>query len=293
MEFLMLFEYYKFTLRKKPVVKVFILPILFFFGLILHGKAQQSPNELFQKAMELKKTRDCEQILLLLNKAIEQKPDFTEAMLEKGWCLNELNRPNEAIPVLIRAKTLAKNNYQVYYELAHAYYSINNSDSALKYFKETLKSKPDHFLAMTGIGDLQREKNANTSGAIQWYQKALRIDSNHKRTNYWIGWCYNDNKKYDSAIYYLQKVLLVDPSNSLASVEVGYALYSLDRYNEAFEAFKPALAAKPRPESAIFYSGMCLVKKGSKAEALDRYNELVILNSVYASQLLAEIQKMK
>jgi tetratricopeptide (TPR) repeat protein len=274
-------------------VKVFILPVLFFLGLVLQVNAQQGPNELFQKAMELKKTRDCEQILLLLNKAIEQKPDFADALLEKGWCLNELNRPKEAIPVLVRAKTLAKNNYQAYYELAHAYYSINNSDSALKYFKETLRLKPDHFLGMTGIGDLQREKKSNTLEAIYWYQKALRLDSNHKRTNYWTGWCYNDNKKYDSAIYYLQKVLMVDPSNPLASVEMGYALYSLDRYQEAFEAFKPALAVKPKSELALFYSGMCLVKNGSKAEALDKYNELVILNSSYAAQLLTEIQKMK
>jgi len=275
------------------LVKTSILLILACFNLVLHLNAQQSPSDLFQKAMELKKSRDCEQILLLLNKAIEQKPDYADALLEKGWCLNELNRPKEAIPVLLKAKSLTKNNYQVSYELAHAYYSANDSDSAFKYFKETLKWKPDHFLAITGIADLQREKNANTLEAIAWYQKALKIDSNHKRTNYWIGWCYNDNKKYDSAIYHLQKVLIADPSNPLASVEMGYALYSLDRYDEAFEAFKPALAAKTKPELAVFYSGMCLVKKGSKAAALDKYNELVILNSSYAAQLLTEIQKMK
>lgn len=243
--------------------------------------------------MELKKTRDCEQILILLNKALEQKPDFGDAMLEKGWCLNELNRSKEAIPVLIKAKLVLKNNYQVYYELAHAYYYSGSSDSALKYFKETLKIKPEHCPALIGIGDLYREKNSNTTEAIYWYRKALEVDSNHKKTNYWIGWCYNGIKNYDSAIYYLQKVLMVEPSNPLASVELGYAYYSLNRFNEAIDAFKPALASAPKPELAVFYAGMSLVKNGSKAEALDKYNELVILNSSYATQLLSEIQKMK
>jgi tetratricopeptide (TPR) repeat protein len=259
----------------------------------LHVIAQETATDLFQKAMELKKTRDCDQILVLLNRALEQKPAFGDALLEKGWCLNELNRSDEAIPVLLKAKSILKNNYQVNYELGHAYYSTDSTELSFKYFKEALKLKPDHSLSIIGIGDLYREKIVNTSEAIIWYRKALKIDSNHKKANYWTGWCYNDNKKYDSAIYFLQQVLNADPFNPLASVELGYTYYSLNRCNDAIETFKPALATKPKSELAVFYSGMCLAKKGSKAEALDKYNELVILNSSYASQLLTEIQKMK
>ena len=97
--------------------------------------------------MEFKKSRNCIEVLELLNKATDLKHDFGEAWLEKGWCLNELNRSQEAVPALQKANSLLKNNYNVYCELAHAWYSLDKKDSALKYFKETLRLKPDYQLA--------------------------------------------------------------------------------------------------------------------------------------------------
>jgi tetratricopeptide (TPR) repeat protein len=263
------------------------------FLLLSNLIGQETPSELFNKAMEFKKSRNCIEVLELLNKATNLKPDFGEAWLEKGWCLNELNRSQEAVPALQKANTLLKNNYNVYCELAHAWYYLDKKDSALKYFKETLHLKPDYQLAVIGLADLFREKFNDNEQALSWYLKAAKMDSTHKKTNYWIGWCYNGKKNYDSAVYYLQKVLETEASNIPASVELGYAYYSLNRYSDAIETFKPALAAKTKSEVAIFYSGMCLAKTGNKASALDKYNELVILNSSFASQLLAEIQKMK
>lgn len=263
------------------------------FLLLGHLIGQESSTELFNKAMEFKKSRNCNEVLELLNKAIALKQDFGEAWLEKGWCLNELNRSQEAVPALQKANTLLKSNYSVYSELAHAWYNLDKKDSAIKYFKETLRLKPDYQPAVLGLADLFREKFNDNEQALSWYLKAAKIDSTHKKTNYWIGWCYNGKKKYDSAAYYLQKVLNVDATNIPASVELGFAYYSLERYNNAIEIFKPALTAKTKSEAAIFYSGMCLAKTGNKASALDKYNELVILNSSFAAQLLAEIQKMK
>jgi tetratricopeptide (TPR) repeat protein len=274
-------------------VKKIINLTVYCFLLLGHLIGQESPTELFNKAMEFKKSRNCNEVLELLNKAIELKPGFGEALMEKGWCLNELNRSQEAVPVLQKANTILKNNYNINCELAHAWYNLDKKDSALKYFKETLRLKPDYQLAVIGLADLFREKINDNEQALSWYLKAAKIDSTHKKTNYWIGWCYNGKKKYDSAAYYLQKVLDTEASNIPASVELGYAYYSLGRYNDAIETFKPALAAKTRSEAAIFYSGMCLTKTSNKASALDKYNELVILNSSFASQLLAEIQKMK
>ena len=227
------------------------------------------------------------------NKAIELKPDFADAWLEKGWCLNELNRSKEAIPVLQKANSLSKNNYHIYFETGHAYASLNLTDSALKHFKESLRIKPDHLAAYVSLGDLYREKLNNSKQALSYYLKASKIDNTHKKSNYWIGWCYNETEKFDSAVFYLQKVVEVDPSNSPASVELGFALYSLNRFSEAIKAFKPALAAKPKPEIALFYTAMCFVKTNNKEEALSKYNELTILNSSYAANLLKEIQQMK
>lgn len=267
--------------------------ILISFFFITKSSAQDNAVELFNKAMEFKKINNCIEVLSLLNKAIELKPDFADAWLQKGWCLNELNRSGEAIPVLQKANSLSKNNYHIYFETGHAYASLNLTDSALKHFKESLRIKPDHLAAHVSLGDLYREKLKDSIQALSYYLKASKIDSTHKKSNYWIGWCYNETEKFDSAVFYLQKVVEADPSNSPASVELGFALYSLNKYSQAINAFKPALAAKPKPEIALFYTAMCFVKTNNKEEALSKYNELTILNSSYAANLLKEIQQMK
>ena len=80
----------------KRIANLIILSYFF----ITQMSAQGNAVELFNKAMEFKKSNNCIEVLSLLNKAIELKPDFSDAWLEKGWCLNELNRPREAIAVL-------------------------------------------------------------------------------------------------------------------------------------------------------------------------------------------------
>jgi tetratricopeptide (TPR) repeat protein len=266
---------------------------VFLFISITFLRGQETASELFNKAMDFKKSSNCIEVLNLLNKAITLKPDFGDALLEQGWCLNELNRPDEAIPVLQKAAGLLKNKANAFYEIGHAWYSLGKTDSAIKYFTEIIKLSPAHQLANIGMGDVCREKLNNTKQALGWYLNAAKIDSNHKKTNYWTGWCYNDLKKHDSAVVYLQKVLDEEPSNLLASFELGYAYYSLNRFTDAITAFKPTLNAKDKPVLAVYYTGLCNTKTANKAAALDRYNELVILNSPYAAQLLSEIQKMK
>ncbi len=262
---------------------------------ILSGNllAQETPQELYNRAMEFKKNDNCAQALILLEKATALKPDFGEAWLESGWCQNELNNHQAAIEKLEKAKGLMSNNYRINYELGHAYFFLDSIAFCQKYLKESIRLKPDYQLSYVGLGDLYKDKVNNTAEALAWYLKAYNIDTTHKKTNYWIGWCYNDLEKYEKAIPYLEKIVATDPVNVLAVTELGFSLYSIGKYDEATDVLKTILNLQPKPELAVYYIGLCNVRKGNKAEAVNRYNELVILNSKYAAALLSEIKKLK
>jgi tetratricopeptide (TPR) repeat protein len=255
--------------------------------------AQETPEELYNKAIEFKKNNNCAQALILLEKAIILKPNFGDAWLESGWCQNELNNHQAAIEKLEKAKTLLSNNYRINYELGHAYYFLDSVAFSLKYLKEAIRLKSDFQPSFVGLGDLYKDKIKNTAEALTWYLKAYAIDSTHKKTNYWIGWCYNDLEKFDKAIPFLEKVIAVDPGNTLAIIELGFSLYSVEKYDQAIDVLKNIAGVQPKPELVIYYTGLCHVRKGNKTEAVDSYNELVILNSKYALTLLSEIKKLK
>lgn len=256
-------------------------------------QAQETPEELYNKAIEFKKNNNCVQALVLLEKAITLKPNFGEAWLESGWCQNELNNHEDAIVKLEKARTLLSNNYRINYELGHAYYFLDSIAISLKYLKEAFRLKSDYHPSLVGLGDLYKDKIKNTTEALVWYLKAYAIDSTHKKTNYWIGWCYNDLEKFDKAIPFLEKIIAADPGNTLAIIELGFSLYSLEKYDQAIDVLKNLPVVQPKPELAIYYTGLCHVRKGDKTEAVKSYNELVILNSKYALTLLSEIKKLK
>ncbi len=269
----------------------FITLVLLLFACNL--LAQETPEELYNKAIELKKNNNCPQALILLEKATTLKPDFGEAWLELGWCQNELNNHEAAIVKLEKAKTLLSNNYRINYELGHAYYFLDSVTLSLKYLKEAIRLKSDYQPSFVGMGDLYKDKIKSTAEALVWYLKAYAIDSTHKKTNYWIGWCYNDLEKFDKAISFLEKVIAADPGNTLAIIEMGFSLYSVEKYDQAINVLKNVPQAQLKPELAVYYAGLCYVRKGDKAEAVNSYNELVILNSKYALTLLSEIKKLK
>lgn len=269
------------------------LIILLIFILSFNGLAQATPQDLYNKAMEFKKNNNCTEALILLEKAISLKPDFGAAWLESGWCQNELSNHTAAIINLEKAVGLLTNNFRVYYELGHAYYYLDSVNTSLKYFRESIRLKPDYHLSYVGIGDLYKDKFKNTVVALSWYLKSYNIDSTHKKTNYWIGWCYNDLEKYNKAVPYLSKAVEQDPSNTLAVIELGFSLYSIAKYDEALFELKKVLTLQPKPEMALYYAGLCYVRINRKVDAVNRYNELVILNSGYALSLLEEIKKLK
>lgn len=255
--------------------------------------AQQTPEELYNKAMELKKNSNCKEALILLEKATNLKPNFGAAWLETGWCQNELNNHLSAITSLQKAGKLLTTNFRINYELGHAYFYLDSVTASLKYFQESIRINPDYYLPYIGIGDLYKEKLKNTAEALAWYLKAYTIDETHKKTNYLIGWCYNDLEKYEKAVPYLKKAMATDSTNTTAIIELGFSFYSLGKYDESISTMQNIVDLQPKFELAVFYTGLCNVKKGGKTEAVKRYNELVILNSQYALTLLEAIKKMK
>ncbi len=269
------------------------LTLFFLFILPSYIIAQETAEDLYNKAVEYKKENNCNQALILLERAIKLKPDFGEAWFEAGWCNNELGLYRVAIEQLQKASLLLKNNFKISYELGHAYFYLDSVTASLKCFRESIRLKPDYSLPYVGLGDLYRDKLSNTSDALSFYLKAYAIDSSHKKTNYWIGWCYNDLEKYSKAIPYLEKVIAGDPVNILATIELAFSQYSLAKYDEALITLEKVLSLQPKPALALYYAGLCNIKKGRKTAAVNMYNDLVILNSEYALELFAEIKKMK
>jgi tetratricopeptide (TPR) repeat protein len=121
----------------------------------------------------------------------------------------------------------------------------------------------------------------------------LEHDKNNKKANYWIGWCANDLGQFDLAITHLKKTIELDGADMLAKTELGYSYYATNQFENAIAVLKETEKASPKIETALFYQGMCYVKVKNKTDAVKKYNELEIIGSEHALELLSEIRTMK
>lgn len=272
--------------------KLFIL--IFLLHLSVTGFSQtDKATELFNKALLLKKERNCTQAVELLKNAIELKPSFAEAFYELGWCYNELKQFNLSIPALTKALAFSSNDYRVIYELGLARYQTGLIDEAFNDFSKTILLNPSFAQAYIARADLLKDAKENSATALRDYIKAIDLDSNSVKACYWAGWCNNDLAQYDKAITYLQKAIKLDPTNYLSFTELGFAYLSLNLFDNALSQLQTASNLNPKFENAIFYIGLTQVRLNKKAEAVKKYNELILLGSEFAITLLNEIKNMK
>ncbi|RXK58756.1 tetratricopeptide repeat protein [Lacibacter luteus] len=249
-------------------------------------------DEYLQAARKLRKEGKCTEALPLFKKAIETKPTLAAAHYELGWCYNEMQQYEQALPVLETALKLDPANFRIIYESGFAQYKLGKTEVALQNFNRVLQMNGSFTKAYIARGDLYKDVQKNTNAALTDFLKAFSIDSTEKKLHYRIGWCYNDLGKYNEALPYLQKAISFEEQNYLSHSELGFTLFSLNRYDEAIVCLQKANSLKAGFETTVYYLGLCFVKKQKKQEAVQKYNELVQLNSNYAPELLKGIKEM-
>jgi tetratricopeptide (TPR) repeat protein len=131
--------------------------------------------------------------------------------------------------------------------LANAQLYAENDEEAIEIYEEILKSDPNNFDALNGIGWalVGLDKSAES---IEWFKKALAIDGEDAETLEGLGWAYLDSVNPDEAIKWFDKAIDADPGNPFAYEGKAYALMDLERWGEAESTCEKGLEVDPGNE---------------------------------------------
>ena len=208
-----------------------------------------------------------------------------------GYCQNDAEKYNDAVGSLKKAVSLKSDYTEAYNELGYAYTKLENSEDAMKNYNEALRINPKSDIAYNGIGDVYKSVKKDIGEALKNYFKALAINPQNKKSNYLIGWCYNDKEKYNDAVPYLKKAIEIDKDYVSAITELGYCDYALQNYDDALKLFNKAMTIS-RTELTIYYAGLCYVGKKDRGNAMKIFNDLTGMSSSYADKLKQKIDKL-
>lgn len=119
-----------------------LFAIVFFLMMSVAVTAQVDINELYNKALALKKERKCAEAIPILLKVTELKPNHSKALADLGWCYNETKQFDQAIPQLQKAILADSVDATAHGEIGYAYYSIQQYSTAIGHLNNANHLKP-------------------------------------------------------------------------------------------------------------------------------------------------------
>ena len=148
-------------------------------------------------------------------------------------------------------------------------------------WQETLAKNPACWLADNNLGTILA-KQGQIDEAIQYYQKALRLEANDAYVHNNLGTALDKKGQVDEAILQHQEALRLKPDYAEAHYDLGVALAKKGQTDEAIHHYQEALRLKPDHAEAHNNLGVALASKGQIEEAIREYQEALRLKPDYA-----------
>ena len=167
-------------------------------------------------------------------------------------------------------------NTEYYISEGNDLFDKGNYGEAIRQYEKVIDD-PNYITALFNKGmallNLRKYKQA-----IEWYNKALAIDSEDVSALRQKGWALYKLGKNKQAIEWYNKALAIDPNNVIALDSKGEILMNLRKHNQAIRCFNKALAINPNYTYALNDKGLALYKLGKYKQALKYFDTALAID---------------
>ena len=118
----------------------------------LKDENSYTAEDWFWKAYDEDENKQYEKAIEYLNKAIELKPDYEDAYVNRGIAYSNLQKYDEAMADYTKAIKLEPNDSGAYINRGIAYTNLQKSDDAIADFTNAINIKPDNAFAYFNRG---------------------------------------------------------------------------------------------------------------------------------------------
>lgn len=207
--------------------------------------------------------------------------------------VNTLNAARGKFPdnteVLTALNSIKEENMNSIFDRAANFYNAKDYKNAIT---EYAKINPPTYDTMIGIASSYQNLE-DTKSAIQYYKKALELKPTDSDVAYYIGALYADSENYTDAETYLNKALALNKNNKKASelltqihaqnnasaLEDAIKLYENEKYDESLALLNKVISEDAQNAYALYYRGMIYDAKKNLTAAINDYKKALTLNS--------------
>jgi arylsulfatase A-like enzyme/Tfp pilus assembly protein PilF len=205
--------------------------------------------------------------LEILEKIIEEKPDYSIAYMHASFIRSSGGFPDKAIEILKKAIQNGIINADVQGKLGIYLYEANRNDEAIQQLNLAVKEDPDNLDNLNYLG-MSLTAAGKYPEAEQTFRKALKLDPTDGMTLTNLGTLFLTQKKYDQAINELKAAISANPSLATAHNGLGVAYAAQKDWPKAIESWKAALNQNNENYDAMLNLGYAYLEVQDKTNAL-------------------------
>jgi tetratricopeptide (TPR) repeat protein len=209
---------------------------------------------LYNQSNDLMRTGNYKEAITLLKKAIQAKPDFTDAYNQLGICYDELEQHELALETYSKGLSFDDKNATLYINRANTYKMLGKIDLAKNDYLAILKFDPSKTIAYYTLAKMYDQQD-QVEQANQYYQ--LAKEANVSAIEYFVdyGAFLLNTGKPEDAMKLIQDGLLTNRDNYQLLVNLANAYAELGEHKKNEVTLKKAISIEPKDFSAYHNLG--------------------------------------
>ena len=156
--------------------------------------------------------------------------------------------------------------------------------SAIDFLNKALRIDPHNFKYLYTLGDTYYEKNYLNEG-IKLFEFIIEINPEDYNGFYNLAVFQQKQKQYEKSLENYRKVLDLDKSNINSLYNIGDILIDLEDYINAAQYFNKVIELQPNSDDALNNLGFLQLELGNYEEALEYLNKAILINPKNLSAL--------
>lgn len=182
-----------------------------------------------------------------------------------------------------------------HYQLGVSYMNDNNIQPAFVEFQKAIELNPEDRESLNAIGLIYLLKLEDYQKAVEYFQRALKVDSSFSEASNNLGHAYERMERFDDAVAAYRSAIAnpLYKSAEKAFNNLGRVYYRLRRYNEAVVAYKESLKRYSGFHLPYYGLALCYNAMGRYGDAATALKKAIELDPAYNGDRDRALKDMK
>lgn len=211
-----------------------------------------------------------QRVLKHLKRAVELKPEFSEAQLALAKVYVARQDYELAMKIFNGLSAQADYADKAWFYTGLIQKEKKDTASAMKSWEKALQSNPQNYDAVIQMAGVLAAKKDDL--CLQYYDRALAINEFSDEANYGKGFYLQGKDQFAAALVLYTTALKINPAHRLALYNSAVIHMQFENWEDCRELCDKIIEMSPKDSKALALRGYTFEKTGNKKAAIEDYN---------------------